>query len=1043
MGSPLWLRGLRSRLLVNLLLLTLAATAVATAVLGPLLIRGVEQFTLQSALAAGPVDQTSVRVSQFVDGDSPDPMTGYRTASSSVAVLVREALDRTGSTAWQPSVVDAVSGSNLAWTTASRPGAGPAAPAEVSSRVVAVEDCAPYALTAGRCPADLGEVLVSRPDAERAGQALALGRTITSARTESDPGTTLRVVGAYDPVGSDHGQLVRPGTLDGELARVSAEPLIMTADQAAALLLPATVSAQLTVSPTVAADDVAGLRATVEAIGSGAGRLKDITAVDSELPTLLDRVERQARAAALLLGVTVAQAVLLTLFATATVLQRVARTRAPEWGIGRLRGVPRPRWLASVYTEPALVLLAGLPLGYALGVAVARVAVSRNLDPGTPVEPLRWPVLAVAALAALGAVVALIGVSVRSVRRPLPELISSATEPRRLTLLGALGQLVVVLLAGVSLYQLLVGGVLARERSLLGLLAPALFALALAVVAVRTAVLVVRQVTGRPPRSLTALVVGRQAARTPSSLNPAMVVAAGMALAVFATQVVVLADRNADLRAAAVVGADEVLGVSVPPGTDLVAAVREADPDGQWAMAAAERVESAGTGRIVAVDTLRLDRVSAWSPRWAGVADPAAALRPAVGPALRLRGRTLTVTLSEVKVRSLAQYVDEGTGYGTGLAPRVQVTVDTGREWQTVTLGPLGRGSATLRAAIPCRDTCRLVSLGVAEAFPTPYTADLVVTTLATDQQPASELADWLQEPDRWRAVIGEQVGFDPSNSATALPAADGLALSVIDYTGRQATRVAPTDTVEPAAVLVGPKVLLAPLPGQPDVTNGSGLDGRAQQLRVVGRTAVLPRTLDDGVLTDLANARGLVDPATVDAVAQVWLRAGAPPEVEQRLDRAGIRVQSRATRADKAAELRREGVPRAAVLSVWVGGLALLLTVLALVAARVADAGRRRRDWLALRQAGLGPRTLRRLAFVEVAGPALLGVATGLAAGLGAMVLAAGRLPLTDLEAFGPPLDLRLGWLPAAGLAGLAVVVVVLVAGVAAVAETRSGNTR
>ena len=343
--TPLWLRGLASRPLVNLLLLLLATMAVATAVLGPLLIRGVEQFTLRSALAAGSVAETGVRASQFVGGDSPDPLWEYRAASSSVAVLVREAVARSGSNAWQTPVVDAASGSNLAWTVA-RPGAGSAALPEAGSRVVAVEDCATYVLTAGRCPVDLGEVLVSRPDAERAGPALALGRIVTSAPLAPRPGTRLRVVGVYDPVASDHGQLVRPGTLAGQLARVTAEPLVMTVDQAAALLLPATVSAQLTVSSTAAADDVAGLRLTVEAVETRAGRLNQVTTVDSDLPALLDRVERQARAAALLLGVTVAQAVLLALFATATVLQRVARTRAPEWGIGRLRGVSRWRWLA-------------------------------------------------------------------------------------------------------------------------------------------------------------------------------------------------------------------------------------------------------------------------------------------------------------------------------------------------------------------------------------------------------------------------------------------------------------------------------------------------------------------------------------------------------------------------------------------------------------------------------------------------------------------------------------------------------------------------
>lgn len=1030
--TPLWLRGLRSRPLVNALLLVLVSMAVATAVLGPLLVRAVQQFTLQSAVAAAPPAETNVRVSQYLGGDSPSLLGDYQAGARSVGGLVVAAVARSGSAAWLDPLVDTISVGNQTWA-ASGKGA-------VSSRLAAVEGCVGYLLSAGRCPERSGEVLVSSVDAGRSG--LATGGFLTVTQLESGP-LRLRVVGLYDAQASDHGQLVRPGTPSGELARVTAEPLVVWIEQAAELRLPVTVSAQLSVASAVTVDDVAGLRATVAAVETLVANVPAALRVDSEVPGLLDRVERQARAAALLMGVTVVQAVLLALFATAIVLQRVARTRAPEWGIGRLRGVSRRRWLTSVYAEPGLVLLAGLPAGYALGVVLARAAVTWHLDSAIPVEPYRWPVLAVAALAALGALLALVGVSVRSIRRPLPELISTVTEPRGTTVLGAVAQAAVVLLAGSSLYQLLAGRNLTQERSLFGLLAPALLALALAVLAVRVGVLVVRLVTRRPPRSLASLVVGRQTARTPSSVNPAIVLAAGMALAVFASQVVVLATRNADLRAAAVVGADQVLGVSVPPGTDLLTAVREADPSGEWAMAAQDQ-EGAGTARIVAVDSSRLTRVSAWSPRWADLPDPGAALRPPTGPPLLLRGRTLTFSLSRATVEYLNDDSDLfGTGVGRREPPQLQVVLDDGQRWQTVNLGPLVKSEATVRVPIACAGGCRLVSLGLVQNFPVAYTANLTLTALSTDQQPAAELSGWLDDVGRWRPVIGERVVIDPSNSVTVLAEPAGLSLSIADYAGLQATLVAPTDTVEPAPVLVGPKVLIAPLPGQPDVFSGTGLNGKTQQARLTARAVVLPRAVNDGVLTDLGNARGLADPAAVQAVPQVWLRAGAPAEVEQRLAGAGLRVQSRESQRERAAELRREAVPRAAVLSVWIGGLALLLSVVALVAARVADAGRRRRDWAALRQAGLPLRTLRRLAFAEIALPALLGAVVGLAAGLGTMHLAAPRLPLADAEAAGPPLDLSLAGTPVALLGLVLVVVLTGVAAVGAVLETRPERDR
>lgn len=1040
MRTPLWLRGLRSRPLVNALLLVLATMAVATAVLGPLLVRAAHQHTVRSTVTNAERNQVSVVLGVPAQGESAQELeSAYAQQSGTLESLLKVAVFRAQSSAWQPPEVFVASTSNLAWT-------GPGRQNPVSSRINVVADSCglAYALSAGRCPARAGEVAVSVTDAKRS--ALVAGRALTLVQLESGP-QRLQVVGVYDPTAADRGQLIRPGTPAGGLASVTAEPLLVTADQAAALLVPAKVTVRLSLAAGPTVDQVAGIRATLAAVDAGVGEQQQIVEVQTALPRLLDQIDTHARTAAILMAVSVVQAVALALFAVGIVLQRVARTRAAEWGIGRLRGVPRGRWLTSVYVEPGLVLLAGLPLGFALGAAVARAAVDRHLGPATPVELTRWPVVVVAALAAGGALVALLAVSARSVRRPLPELISSATEPRRLTVPGAVAQTAVLLLAAASGYQLLAGGPLGRERSLLGLLAPALFALALAVLAVRAAVLVVRGVTARPPRTLAALVVGRQTARAPSTLNPAIVLATGLALVVFAGQVLVLAERNADLRAAAIIGADQVLEVAVPPGTDLVETVRAADPSGQWAMAAQERRGpfTGGTGRIVAVDSTRLAAVSAWSPQWAEVGDLAAALRPAKAPPVELRGTTVAVTVAaaEVKATALTPGTNTPDAKATAVPPDLLITVDTGQTRETISFGPVPGAAATLRSTLPCASGCRLVSLGMASPLNTAYEAVLTVTGIGTDRQPASASTGWLREPGGWREVVGQRTSLEVENTATPEAGQDGLRVRISDDFGDRATLVAPADTDDPLPALVGPDVAVVAFPGTPDVANGVGLDGRSQLIRVVGRAAILPRSLRDGVLVDLTNAGRLVDPASNESVSQVWLRAGAPAGIESRLTKAGLRVQSRENRSETAAELKQEAVPRAAVLSVWVGGAALLLTLVTLVAGRVTEAARRRRDWAALRQAGLTAATLRRLAFAEIALPALLGAAVGLLAGVLAIRLAAPKLPLTDPSAPGPPLDLTLEWLPV-GLLGLGVAAVVLVvAAVGAALETRPGRDR
>ncbi|WP_460932668.1 FtsX-like permease family protein [Phycicoccus ginsengisoli] len=254
-----------------------------------------------------------------------------------------------------------------------------------------------------------------------------------------------------------------------------------------------------------------------------------------------------------------------------------------------------------------------------------------------------------------------------------------------------------------------------------------------------------------------------------------------------------------------------------------------------------------------------------------------------------------------------------------------------------------------------------------------------------------------------------------------------------------------PPDAADPLPAVVGPRTETQRFAGIPDAVAGTGLDGQSQLLALRGRASVLPRALGDGVLVDPERASALSDPSLDQAEPQVWLAAGASPAVVDRLVRAGVVVEGRELLATERDRLLRSPAALGSRLAAAMGAVALVLALLTVVAGRVAGASRRQADWIALGAAGVPRAQLRRLARVEIALPPVLGAALGAGAGWLAASLAAVRLPVVDLAAAGPPLDLTLSWLPLVVVLGTTVVVLVLVlvAGALALTETRDRSGR
>jgi hypothetical protein len=483
---------------------------------------------------------------------------------------------------------------------------------------------------------------------------------------------------------------------------------------------------------------------------------------------------------------------------------------------------------------------------------------------------------------------------------------------------------------------------------------------------------------------------------------------------------------------------------------DLLCAVRAADPGGRAAMAVKETAVGSGGGdaRITAVDSTRLAAVTSWSPAWSGVADLASALRGRVTPPVVLRGGRVVVDLVQIRVvpqkpaTALPSKADRPTA-----APSLVLTVETEGRWQGVDLGPVqGSGSdrrQRLTADLPCADGCRLVALGLQAPQDSPYKGAFTVAAVSTDQQDAAASTEWLRGEGRWRPQSVNQSVAGETSLATPKGTATGLWIDAFDEQGGGLTSVSPSDTADPLPAVLAPRTTVEPVQGSPGTGFGTGLDGQQQKLKVVGRAQVLPRSLDDGVLVDLANAQGLSDPARSQTVDEVWLAPGVGAAVEQRLRDQGLSVQSRELLATTRAGLQSQAPTRGAAAAVIVSSAALVLALLALLVARWSDAGRRGADWQALREGGVDRRRLRRLARVEIAVPAVLGALLGMVSGAVAARIAGSRLPLVDLAAPGPPLDLQLSWTPILLLTGTTVLVVLVIAEIGARAETRPGRRR
>ena len=1029
-SAPFWARSVRRRPAAAVVLALLALVATVVSVIAPLLLRAVEQSTLDDALAHAGVRGTSIAASAEIE---------YQKLSEAQGAVVTTTSAATESRLWHGEVVVAESKALVSYR-------APSDPADADVRYTQLaglsDDCASLGLVDGRCPSGSDEVLAP------AGSGIATGAVLPlSVLDVPEQSVRVRVVGTYDATSRVGRIASAPGKLFGS-GGTGGPDLVMSLAGFDDLSITGTMWSVKTLRHGLRLDDVPAVVRDVAAARDGTlteSSAQSSVSVQERIDDLVDRVADGNDAATTIVAVTALQAVVLAWFAQGVVAGRIGQARAAEWGLARLRGLPARRRFAAVLLEPVLATVVGAVAGAAAGLGLAALCAPVLLGAGAPaLEPLRAPVLLALAAAFAGSLVALVVASARASRVPLVDLLRRVTEPRTLSRAGAVVQAVAVIAAVVGL------AAVATETEVTGpsiaLLAPSLIAVLLAIVGLRVGVAVVRRRADRPARSLTELLVVRRIARTPSVLTTAVMVVLGVALAVSSTQTAVLAVRLADDRAAATLGAATVLDVRVAEDTPFVQAVRDADPGGRSAMAVQATSRGVGVGRLIALDSTRLAAVSAWDPTWSGRSTAALQreLRPTGGRSLRLTGTQLAVTLREVGAPDgeAAKTVAPADPADVDVVAVVQATDG----WHRVVLGAPRDGTLTsARGALPCTDGCRLVWLGLETSATTsaPYGLGATITdvTVGDGTTARSVGAAWLHA-DRWRSRLGENPLPDGGPTATLGDRRDGLRVSWVDPTGSGTPSITPRDGAEPLPTVIGAATVTQPFAGVPDATVGIGLNGESIVLRVVGTAPALPRVLADGALVDLTSAGHVSNPVGTGTDHEVWVAPGAERRVTAALARNGVTVTGRHTLADAERRAERSAPVLGALVGVPTAGAALVLVLLVVAGVGAIGAGRRRDDVDVLRTSGFPRSAVRRAVLRETFLPAAAAVLLGAVAGTIATVVTAARLPLRA-EAV-PPLGVPVG--PLTVLAVTAVTMLVLLAvsaGVAAVGADGSGRPR
>lgn len=983
--------GLWFRRSTALIVLVLATVASAASVIAPLYSRAAEESIVRDTLSRADAFTLSVQVAVPTSGAGVGLGAAQR-GEFEVRTMHRILTHPAFGTARM-----AYSGKGK-YT----PTAGPFQGGDVVGQVVERAGvCEHLRLAAGRCPSAPDEAIVTRRSLDLIGGRIGRAMTIDLPDSQTienlaPPSVHVTIVGTFDPVpvqspywaGRPYFTSYYPQASPNGLGEnpPTADPIFLGPGGAAAGRI-TTYTVDVPVLPgRVRLDDATELRQQIRRLG-----IKNATyqlTTYSQLPAALGRADDGRELVRIAAPLAVTQLVLLSWWTLYLVVGSATEERSPELGLAKLRGLTARQTRRFGLAEIFLLLLVAAPLGTVVGYLAVRGAAPHVFAPGTEVL-LTWSVLLTVLGAVAGGIVTAALSSRQVFNRPVSELLRRV-PPRRAGRRAGLVEGVVVVLAVAGVVQLVSdrGG----RPSPVALLAPGMVAVAGGLLAARVLVRVARRRAARAlDRGRAAGAVGwAGVARRPGTARIASVLAVATCLLIVGVQAWTVAERNRYERAAAETGAEVVLQVRAPSHRALLDAVRAADRDGHYAMAAVQVTTSNQEAALLAVDSTRADRIIEWGAPDAAPHDPVSeVLRPPMPASIRLGAGRLD---AGVDLQSLES--------PTPL--RLTAAVDHGGTVERIDLGHLRRGAHTYGTDLPAacaEEQCRLVSLAVDHPGTDieSATADLVVTALALTPPggTATRLPATLDTDGAWRpgapTIGGPEVQLTPAD--------DGLHARV-HVPGGPFAEIVRGDSPEPLPAYAGAAGGgTTPEEGDLPVAQTTGLDGRSTRYSTTHPAAYIPRLGRDATLVDLDLALRLDEEAALGD-REVWLSRDDPAAeaaLRRSLAKADITVQRRDTRGGLERVYAGDGAVLALRLLLVCGASAVLVAVGALLVA--AYVGRRQRAYevAALRVVGVRRRTVRALLLRENVGTVLVALVCGAVAALVATWVVLPALPQFD----------------------------------------------
>lgn len=984
------LRGIGFRPGRSLVVVALAAISIGALVLAPAYSRVAQQSVLADRLAAAPANATALHlVAAPLDSGAAAAMATDTTASKVAFGALLQARPTLHGLLGAPiggADVDVVLGNDRA----------------VARLAYRDGSCGHLTFTAGKCPADPGAVAVSARSA--AEYHLTVGSSV-SAHVGTGAARTLVVSGIYEPRNATEpywgrGGYFAAGDVDQGTALPRIDALFVGTEDD--LGLPRAV-------PTVRLDydlDTSGV--DLDAVPALHSDLASFTTavnaaefqLTTALPEVLDDIDTEVAALGRIVPVVAVPLVLICWFVLFLVVAAVADERAPEVALAQLRGYPPSRAGRFGRAETLTLVVIAIPLGLVAGLGLVQFAATTMLAGsgssagGTVAIEFRWPIAAAALLAAIGAYIAVRIGSRRAFARPVLSLLRRV--PQRATWRsGALEGSLVALAAACIVVAL-------RDQTApLALLAPAAIAVVGGVVAARMLALWSRARLHRHTRRgrVTGVLAHAQLSRRPQGQRVVLVVTVAVGLLAFAATAWDVADQARRDAATDAIGAERVLRVSASDPAALVAAVKQAAPDGH-ALAAVRATEPYGNGTVelIGVQSGSFADVAAWRDHdRAASGIVAGLLRPEAVPALTVTGAV-----------DIAANVSGVSG-----SPSLAVVVASpGAGNRTVPAGALSDKKHAYRADVTgCAAGCRLVGLAIVPDKPGEIAATIAITGLSTGGQPIEA-----------GFVSGERWAADLSRAPTAdVRVTPGDALGVQVRSSESGPVV--------VAYRDGPEVLPVVVAGDSPADDRNAADfsfpalgETPQRFHVVERAARLPRVGERALMFDLDDAVRAAQRTSVLSDSsrlryEVWAGPGAPADLSARLANAGLSIIGEESIAAERTRLERNAPALGLRLSLLAGVAALLLAVGALLLTAYVGAAPRRTELAALRVAGVRLGQLRRGLLREYLHLALVPLVVGGVAGAAAAVLILPGIPLVRVGAPAGPVSYvpGIGAVPAA----------------------------